>query len=76
MDFSNEAFERLNCTYDGDDLEIAFNARFLREMLGVLETDEIKIELSSATRAGILVPGQVEEGEQLLMLVMPVMLNH
>ncbi|MBL6875185.1 MAG: DNA polymerase III subunit beta [Chitinophagales bacterium] len=76
LDFSNEAFERINCTYDGDDLEIAFNARFLIEMLGVLETDEIKIELSSATRAGILVPGQVEEGEQLLMLVMPVMLNH
>lgn len=76
LDFSNEAFERLTCTYDGDDLEIAFNARFLIEMLGVLETDEIKVELSAPTRAGILVPGEVEEGEQLLMLVMPVMLNH
>ena len=76
VDFSNEAFERLNCTYDGDDLEIAFNARFLIEMLGVLETEEVKIELSTPTRAGILVPGEVEDGEQLLMLVMPVMLNH
>lgn len=76
LDFSNEAFERLNCSYTGDDLEIAFNARYLLEMLNVLETEEIKIELSTATRAGILVPGEVEEGEQLLMLVMPVMLNH
>ena len=45
-------------------------------MLGVLETEEIKIELSSPTRAGILVPGDTEDAEQLLMLVMPVMLNH
>ncbi|MCD8528753.1 MAG: DNA polymerase III subunit beta [Chitinophagales bacterium] len=76
LDFSNEAFERLNCSYEGGDLEIAFNARFLIEMLGVLETDEVKMELSTPTRAGILVPGEVEDGEQLLMLVMPVMLNH
>ena len=75
LDFSNEAFERMACTYDGDDLEIAFNARFLIEMLGVLETEEVKMELSTPTRAGILVPGIVEENEQLVMLVMPVMLN-
>lgn len=75
LDFSNEAFERLNCSYNGDDLEIAFNARFLIEMLSVLENDEIKLELSTPTRAGILVPAEPEENEVLLMLVMPVMLN-
>lgn len=75
LDFSNEAFERLNCSYDGEDIEIAFNAKFLLEMLTVLECDEVKLELSTPTRAGILVPADAEENEQLLMLVMPVMLN-
>lgn len=75
LDFSNEAFERINCTYDGGDLEIAFNARFLIEMLGVLDTEEVKMELSTPTRAGILVPGEADDNEQLIMLVMPVMLN-
>jgi DNA polymerase-3 subunit beta len=75
LDFSNEAFERLNCSYNGDDLEIAFNARFLIEMLSVLENEEVKLELSTPTRAGILVPAEPEENEVLLMLVMPVMLN-
>jgi DNA polymerase III subunit beta len=75
LDFSNEAFERLSCQYDGDDLEIGFNARFLIEMLSVLESDEVKLELSTPTRAGVLVPAEPEENEILLMLVMPVMLN-
>lgn len=75
LDFSNEATEQLPCTYDGDPLTIAFNARFLAEMLGVMESDEVKMELSSPTRAGILLPVDETEGEQILMLVMPVMLT-
>ncbi|MFN8309717.1 MAG: DNA polymerase III subunit beta [Chitinophagales bacterium] len=75
LDFSNEANERLTCTYEGNDMEIAFNARFLIEMLGVLDTNEIEIELSSATRAGVLRPTDLRENEDLLMLVMPVMIN-
>lgn len=75
LDFSNEASERLDCDYAGEDMEIGFNARFLLEMLNVLDNEEVKIELSSPTRAGILLPTQAEENEQLLMLVMPVMLN-
>lgn len=76
LDFSNEATETLICTYEGNDMEIGFNARFLIEMLGVLDTDEIQIELSSPNRAGILLPGEQDENEDLLMLVMPVMLNN
>lgn len=75
LDFSSEANERLTCSYEGDDLEIAFNSRFLIEMLGVLSSDDIEIELSTATRAGILRPVEKAEGEDLLMLVMPVMIN-
>lgn len=76
LDFSNEATEQLACTYDGDSLTIGFNAKFLVEMLGVLEADEVKMELSTPTRAGILLPAEPTEGEEILMLVMPVMLSN
>ncbi|TXB66308.1 DNA polymerase III subunit beta [Phaeodactylibacter luteus] len=76
LDFSNEATEQLACTYEGDPLTIGFNAKFLVEMLNVLESDEVKIELSTPTRAGILLPAEEMEGEEILMLVMPVMLSN
>jgi len=75
LDFSNEASERLSCTYEGADIEIGFNAKFLIEMLSVLESEEVVFELSGPTRAGILLPSEKGKDEDLLMLVMPVMLN-
>lgn len=75
LDFSNEATETLTCNYEGNDIEIGFNARFLIEMLGVLDSGDIEIELSTPTRAGVLRPVEKEEEEDLLMLVMPVMIN-
>jgi DNA polymerase III subunit beta len=77
LDFSNEATEQMTCQYEGNPLKIAFNAKFLAEMLGVLDSEEIKMELSTPSRAGILTP--VEEtntDRDILMLVMPVMLNN
>jgi DNA polymerase-3 subunit beta len=57
-------------------MEIGFNSRFLIEMLNNVETEEVVIEMSEPNRAGILLPSEsVVEGENLLMLVMPVMLN-
>ncbi len=76
LDFSNEASERLTCEYTGEDIEIGFNARFLVEMLNTLSSDEVKLELSTPTRAGILRPADEDEAQDLLMLVMPVMLNN
>lgn len=76
LDFSNEATEQLSCNYDGEPLTIGFNAKFLVEMLGVLESEEVKMELSSPTRAGILLPVEEMNGEEILMLVMPVMLSN
>jgi len=76
LDFSNEAVEKMTCTYTGEPLNIGFNAKFLGEMLGVLESDDVKMELSSSTRAGILLPAEPDEGEDILMLVMPVMLSN
>lgn len=76
IDFSFEGNERMNCQYTGEDLQIAFNARFLIEMLNAAETDEVTVELSTSTKAGILRPSESEPDEELLMLVMPLMLNN
>jgi DNA polymerase III subunit beta len=76
VDFSFEGNERMSCQYDGDDLQIAFNAKFLIEMLNAAETPEINVELSTPTKAGIIRPTEAEENEELLMLVMPLMLNN
>jgi DNA polymerase-3 subunit beta len=76
VDFSFEGNERMNCQYDGEDLQIAFNAKFLIEMLNAAETSDVKVELSTPTKAGILKPTEQEDGEELLMLVMPLMLNN
>ena len=76
IDFSNEAKERLNCSYDGEDLEIGFNSKFLLEMLNNIDTGEVRLEMSAPNRAGILTPvGNENKEEDILMLVMPVMLN-
>lgn len=77
LDFSNEANERLACSHDGDDIEIGFNSRFLIEMLSNIESENVVLEMSAPNRAGILVPGEGNDAnEDLLMLVMPVMLNN
>ena len=76
VDFSNKADERLTCNYEGDDMQIGFNSRFLSEMLNNLDSEDILIEMSVPNRAGILTPiDGKEDGEDILMLVMPVMLN-
>lgn len=76
LDFSNEATEQLSCTYGGEPMTIGFNAKFLIEMLTVLESDEVELNLSTPTRAGILKPVDELEDEDILMLVMPVMLSN
>jgi len=77
IDYSNKAEERLACDYQGDDMQIGFNSRFLTEMLSNLNSNDVLIEMSMPNRAGILTPADgIEEGEFITMLVMPVMLNN
>ena len=76
LDFSNEATEQVSCNYKADPMTIGFNAKFLVEMLGVIETDEVTLELSAPNKAGILLPSEEDEQEKLMMLVMPVMMSH
>jgi DNA polymerase-3 subunit beta len=76
LDFANEANEKLTCSYEGEEITIGFNSRFLMDMLNNLGTEHVMLEMSAPNRAGILLPGEAGEvGEDILMLVMPVMLN-
>jgi DNA polymerase-3 subunit beta len=75
VDFSFEGNERMNCRYEGEDIQIAFNAKFLIELLSATPSSEVVLELSTPTKAGILLPVDKDEDEDLLMLAMPLMLN-
>lgn len=76
VDYSNRGDERLTCEYEGDDIQIGFNARFLSEALGNLESKDVIIYMSTPVRAGVIYPADgLEEGEELLILVMPVKLG-
>jgi DNA polymerase-3 subunit beta len=75
VDFSFEGNERMSCQYDGEDITISFNARFLIEMLGSTNSDEVRMELSTPTKAGLIKPVEQDDNEDLLMLAMPLMSN-
>jgi DNA polymerase-3 subunit beta len=75
LDMSSEAKETVACEYSNDTMEIGFNARYLADVLNNVDGEEVKFEFSTPNRAGIVKPSSEEDGEQMLMLVMPVMLN-
>jgi len=76
LDFSISAYERLNCQYEGDEMEIGFKSTFLMEILSNISSTDVFVELSDPTRAGILLPAETEnEHEDILMLLMPMMIN-
>lgn len=76
IDFSNKAVENLMCDYMGEDMQIGFNAKFLSEMLSNLQSEDITLSMSEPNRAGIIRPVDgLEDGEEILMLVMPLMLS-
>jgi len=75
LDFSNEANERLSCEHEGEDIEIGFNAKFLIEMLTNMDSNKIKLTMSAPNKAGVILPAEKDDAEDILMLVMPVMLN-
>ena len=76
IDFSISAHERLNCQYEGEDMEIGFKSVFLIEILANLSSQEVVIELSDPSRAGIMLPLEKEnEDEDVLMLLMPMMIG-
>jgi len=75
IDFSISAVERLNCEYEGEEIEIGFKSTFLQEILTNISTSDVKVEMSDPTRAGLLLPAENDEDEDMLMLLMPMMIN-
>jgi len=71
---SSEAKEVIRCEYDSEDMEIGFNSEYLTEVLGNVNSEEVLFRLSSPNRAGIVVPNNTDDPD-ILMLIMPVMLN-
>ena len=76
IDYSNEAHERLDAEFNGEDMDIGFSAKFLTEILGILETDDVHFLLSEPSKPGIVKPSKMEESEDLLMLLMPIVLKN
>lgn len=75
IDFSTSAEETLTCQYDGKDMSIGFKSSFLIDILNNISSQNVIIELADPSRAGLIVPEEQEENEDLLMLLMPMMLN-
>ncbi|MFY8108991.1 MAG: DNA polymerase III subunit beta [Bacteroidia bacterium] len=76
IDFENEAQEKLTCAYEGEDMEIGFNSKYFLEMLNSMDAMQVTLEMSQPNRAGVIVPSVQEPGEEMLMLIMPMMLNN
>ena len=75
-DFSNKAEITLPCDFNGETMSIGFNSKFLLEMLNNLHSEDLTLEMSVPSRAGILKPVDgLDEKEEILMIVMPVMIN-
>lgn len=76
LDFSISAFEKLQCQYEGDEMEIGFKSVFLIEILANISSSDIILSLSDPSRAGLLFPAVNEnEDEDVLMLLMPMMVG-
>lgn len=75
IDFSISAFEKLNCQYEGQEMEIGFKSVFLADILDNISSDDIVIEMSDPSRAALILPIEKNENEDELMLLMPMMIN-
>ena len=75
LDFSTSAEEHLMCDYDGTPMSIGFNGPFLIDVLNSITSSDIVLELADPSRAGVITPAEQEDGEDLIMLLMPMMLK-
>jgi len=75
IDFSISAEETINSQYDGEPIRIGFKSPFLIEILGNINSTDIVLELSDASRAGLILPFENDANEEILMLLMPMLLN-
>ncbi|MFA5651084.1 MAG: DNA polymerase III subunit beta, partial [Proteiniphilum sp.] len=75
IDFLTAAEETIPCSYAGNVMNIGFKAGFLIDILNNIPSADVRIELSDPSRAGLILPVEKEENEEMLTLLMPMMLN-
>lgn len=75
IDFSTSAEEQISCSYSGESMAIGFKAPFLIEILSSINSNDINIELNDPSKAGLIMPFENEENEELVVLIMPMLLN-
>jgi len=75
IDYSTSADETVACVYDGEEISIGFKGTFLIEILSNIPSTEVVLQLADPSRAGLMLPAENEADEDLLMLLMPMMLN-
>jgi DNA polymerase-3 subunit beta len=75
IDYSTSAEETVACVYEGKEISIGFKGTYLIEILNNIPSSEVVLELADPSRAGLMLPAENEEDEDLLMLLMPMMLN-
>jgi DNA polymerase-3 subunit beta len=75
IDFSTSAEEKITCSYEGSTLTIGFKATYLIDILNNINSEDVILELADPSRAGLIIPSENQEDEDLLMLLMPMMLN-
>ena len=75
IDFQQSGQEKLACQYQGDPMSIGFQSSYLLEILKNTDSEQVVFELADPSRAGIILPFENTEGEELLMLLMPMLLN-
>ena len=75
IDFSTSAEETISCDYNGMPMAIGFKAPFLVDLLSSVASTEVQLRLADPSRAGLIAPVENEENEDVLMLLMPMLLN-
>jgi len=75
IDFSTSAEETIACDYNGMPMAIGFKAPFLIDLLSSIASADVQLKLADPARAGLILPAENEENEDVLMLLMPMLLN-
>jgi DNA polymerase-3 subunit beta len=75
IDIGSNAIEKISCNYDGEQMDIGFNTQYVSDILSHVEDEEVIFKLHSPTKACIIEPGTKQEGEDIMLLLMPVRLN-
>lgn len=75
IDIGSNAVEKIPCEYSGEQMDIGFNTQYVNDILSHVSDDEVLFKLHSPTKACIIEPGKKAEGEDIMLLLMPVRLN-